>query len=348
MANNNKKIAEETTFKGDSPGKLLAKGRKNAKLSERDAADALKISVSRLKSIEEDDFSVFPSETYVRGHLRNYSRLLKEDEQKILDAYNSNKPDGGVADVVDMREEVLPSHASQKRWWIVYIVLVALALIWVLSYWMLSSSDESSSALSLDAQVAAEANQDVPLNPLGLNGSDNTTTSTATFDASSVSSLPNSNSSNDDEDSGSSREGADNGDLAVVTDGFSPSSPALDGENSDRNEQPIVVSQLTASELVKSIQAQEQDKQADVQPVIEGDTLEFGFANASWVQVTDATGTVLFKGLNKSGAELALNGKAPFRIVIGNVEGTSLVYNGESVSLDAPKGKNTLRLTLGG
>jgi len=145
-------------------------------------------------------------------------------------------------------------------------------------------------------------------------------------------------------------ENSDNGDLALVSDSFSPSSSERveDAKSSNSSEQAIVVSQLTASELVKSMQAEEKEQTEAAQKVIEGDTLQFGFSNASWIQVIDSTGTVLFKGLNKPGAELALNGKAPFRVVIGNVEGTSLVYNGESVSLDAPKGKNTLRLNLGG
>ena len=72
------------------------------------------------------------------------------------------------------------------------------------------------------------------------------------------------------------------------------------------------------------------------------------FDNDCWLKVTDAVGDVIFAGLQKSGTQLSLSGKAPFRIIVGNVEGTSLVYNGEPVQLSAQGGSRSARLQVGG
>ncbi|MFT6389197.1 MAG: cytoskeleton protein RodZ [Cellvibrionaceae bacterium] len=336
MANNNN-IARDDKAAGEPPGKLLADIRKKTKLGEREVADALKISVSRLKSIENSDFSVFPSETHIRGHLRNYSRFLKCDELQILSAYDGNKLGVISSDLPNAGEEALLANNKQKGWWVVYIVLVLLALVWSLSYRMFGPQGQSfsPSSISYGSEPAVIEVPNASLNSQEV-----------------LQGLPQAvlEEAQPLEDS--------NNELEFVSDGFSPSSSVADstspasqisseGSNKINGvDQGSVVRQLTASELVRSIR--EKVDNASIVPAIEGDTLEFTFVNLSWVQVTDATGAVLFKGTNKPGAELDLNGKAPFKVVIGNVAGASLVYNGESVSLDVPTGKNTLRITLGG
>lgn len=339
MANNNN-IARDEKLIGETPGKLLADKRKQLDLSEREVADALKISVSRLRSIENSDFSVFPSETYTKGHLRNYSRFLKYDELQILSAYESAKPEPISSDLPEAGEEIVLTNNTQKKWWIVYVVLVLVVLAWVLSYWILGSNNGSFTPTAID-----------------------TINETAIVDTASKISVINTDKEPLPNIYQSSEEverplGDSSNELEFVSDGFSPSanpatSEALNvsqrpNENLNDAAQVIVVSQLTAAELVKSIKEKENKANALVEEEVQGDTLEFAFVNPSWVQVVDATGAVLFKGTNKPGAALELSGKAPFQLVIGNVEGTSLVYNGETISLSAPAGKNALRLTLGG
>ena len=99
------------------PHEYLADARKQKGIEERDAADALKISVVRLRSIEAGEYSAFPSETYVRGHLRKYSRFLAVDEEIVVNAYNSAHPP--TFDFVNpennAKEKKSPSVASSKR-----------------------------------------------------------------------------------------------------------------------------------------------------------------------------------------------------------------------------------------
>lgn len=338
MADNNNKNANVST-----PGGILAAERNKRKLDTRETADALKISVSRLRSIEADDYSVFPSETYVRGHLRNYCRFLKLDEQQILTLYKETQADDEPDDVTGL-ESVSPSASNgQKRWWIVYFVLIVFVLLWALSYWLLGAKKEAalSEIQTLPDVLSSERRVDTPLSDPVRPSLEQNNPTAGTVIATGIENETVSNESADSAGSGSDET------LPVVVDAFSPTDAPAANEN--EQDKTIIVSKLTAAELVKSIQSQEAPAVLEPQQVVpEGDTLQFVFDDASWIQVVDSTGAVLFKGLNKSGAELDLNGKAPFNIIIGNVAGTSLVYNGENVELVAPRGKNTLRLNLGG
>lgn len=337
------KSYKDTVLHGDVPtetslGELLAARREQANLSEREAADALKISVSRLKSIEADKFDVFPSETYVKGHLRNYGRLLKCDEQEILAIYHQTKPQHPDAELSDMDTETLSVNNHHKRWWMVYIVLVVLVLIWALSYWIFGAKDEPVPEAFIDnygLERPIVSESEAVVNPQAGQVANN------------LKQIELPNRIREPQSPASA-----NSDVDLLVDDFSPSSQVSKSSSlpveAEAKEQAMLVSKLTASELVKSIKEKEWQSNLEVKAVVVGDTLKFDFAQASWLQVVDADGLVLFKGLNKPGAELALNGRAPFKIIIGNVGGASLVYNGENVSLDAPSGKNTLRLTLGG
>lgn len=342
MSNNS--AVQNHQIQGATPGKLLAEKRKKLGLDEREVADALKISVSRLKSIEADDFSVFPSETYIKGHLKNYCRLIKYDEQEVMEFYGRIREDSLPPELAEVTEDVGASQASQKHWWSVYIVLLVLALLWVMSYWMLEMKDHPESSLFSHRQVNPSTEQPVaeesPLSDVELTSPQVDTSTTLVESDASV---------------------APQAEVPApeVVAAESVAEPVPESVSPSEVVEPIVVSKLTAAELAQAIQGgTEQDEtvgsgEASEQVAQEVSSheehiLKFDFTNPSWVQVIDATGAVLFKGLNKAGAELALNGVAPFKIVIGNVDGTSLVYNGEQVDLVAPSGKNILRLTLGG
>ncbi|MFT7492015.1 MAG: cytoskeleton protein RodZ, partial [Pseudohongiellaceae bacterium] len=57
--------------------------------------------------------------------------------------------------------------------------------------------------------------------------------------------------------------------------------------------------------------------------------------------------TVMFVGLKASNSTLSLSGEAPFNIIFGNVEGSSLIYNDMPVLLEPPANGRPLRLVVG-
>lgn len=70
-------------------------------------------------------------------------------------------------------------------------------------------------------------------------------------------------------------------------------------------------------------------------------------ANAtSWVEVVDASSTVLVSRLLKAGESLALDGAPPLKVRVGNAAETELVFRGQPVDLAPSTRDNVARLEL--
>jgi cytoskeleton protein RodZ len=57
------------------------------------------------------------------------------------------------------------------------------------------------------------------------------------------------------------------------------------------------------------------------------------FGGESWVEIKDATGAVIFSGLNPAGAEQAVSGEPPLDLVIGNAGSVRLTYRSKPIDL---------------
>ncbi len=74
---------------GITVGQLLQKEREEKKLSLESVAQKTRIKAAFLQAIEEDAFQLIPSETYVRGFIRIYARLLRLNPDEILNLYRN-------------------------------------------------------------------------------------------------------------------------------------------------------------------------------------------------------------------------------------------------------------------
>ncbi|MFT6791935.1 MAG: cytoskeleton protein RodZ, partial [Cellvibrionaceae bacterium] len=284
-----------------TPGKLLTAAREQQGKSQKDLANDLKISVHRLRSIETDDYSDFPSETYVRGHLKNYGRSVGISEDEIMGVYeNCNVPLYSASSNAQRSDETVAN--SRKHWSFVYMVLVLLALLWFFSYWLFSDrksqkQEPSQPYSSLGPEPTPQLRESLNLPYRGLESALEEQSYSSAFESEVESS-------------------------EAQTERF-----VQNGK--------LLVSKITAAELVKSIIAEDQasieTEEASTTLVAIGDNLSFSFQNPCWIKITDADGQEIFAGLQQAGTDLSIYGKAPFKIVVGNVDGTSLAYNGEPV-----------------
>jgi len=71
-------------------GQKLAEAREDLGLSVDDAAHETRIHPNMILNIEEDDFSMFPSVSYARSFIRNYSEFLDVDLSHAMDALDSS------------------------------------------------------------------------------------------------------------------------------------------------------------------------------------------------------------------------------------------------------------------
>ena len=85
------------------PGVLLRDARESAGLSQREVASKLHLDLKVVIALEEDDFSVLPTATFVRGYLRSYTQLLGVPTGPVLEALDNERlsPPALIADIAE-------------------------------------------------------------------------------------------------------------------------------------------------------------------------------------------------------------------------------------------------------
>lgn len=77
------------------------------------------------------------------------------------------------------------------------------------------------------------------------------------------------------------------------------------------------------------------------------DQLHFVFSDECWLEVTDGKGDVLSADLYQKGQEAALSGRAPFNVMVGNVNAVTATFNGEPLRLETDGIRRSLRTVVG-
>lgn len=72
-------------------GALLKKAREEKRISLRQAADDTKITARHLQAIEDDNYMVFPGETYALGFLSSYAMYLDVDPEQVKRLYKGSQ-----------------------------------------------------------------------------------------------------------------------------------------------------------------------------------------------------------------------------------------------------------------
>mgnify|MGYP001116335732 CR=1 FL=1 len=76
------------------PGDVLRAARESAGMSVEQVADKLHLLQSVVSSLEKDCYDRIRGETFVRGYLRNYARLLGVDAEDVLSRHRLANPAG--------------------------------------------------------------------------------------------------------------------------------------------------------------------------------------------------------------------------------------------------------------
>lgn len=115
-------------------GDRLRAAREAAGMTCADIAQALKFSPRQIEMVEANAWSLLPGQTFVRGFVRNYARLLKLDPEPLLkDLETAAMPKASVLDLPRSTEATLPQQGGvQSKDYVAVVgslVLVALAVV---------------------------------------------------------------------------------------------------------------------------------------------------------------------------------------------------------------------------
>lgn len=74
--------------------------------------------------------------------------------------------------------------------------------------------------------------------------------------------------------------------------------------------------------------------------------LRFAFSSESWIEVKDASGSIVYSGIGVAGSTREVQGTPPFALVIGNARNVRLEFNGKPVDLVPHTKVSVARLTV--
>lgn len=143
-----------------TPGQLLREKRSQLAIGTQQACDFLKINCRKLEAMEADDYTVFTSLVYARGHLRNYAKLVDISEREIMDCYDAyiGTSPHCLAETTDRadRQTTTQHRLHSMSWWWPYSLVAALILVWVVAYPLISNDPRQQLSTVADSPPAFE------------------------------------------------------------------------------------------------------------------------------------------------------------------------------------------------
>ncbi|WP_461535833.1 RodZ domain-containing protein [Spongorhabdus nitratireducens] len=344
------------------PGLMLRQKRESRNLSLSEVAERLHITVQYVAALENDAYDELPGDTFVRGYLRSYARLLGLNPDEVIDAANNLLPEQAEDQGrrLDMSGE--PVIAARKRPGIGALLTgtIALALaVGGVAWWQQQQKADaivdSAPAVSAPAVVekavveAAPAGDatEIPLtegdNSLEYSapdedGAQDPATLAEPLDIDDVSFA-----TVEDEDTGLTQNELQSEPVSEQVKVTKISSAAPDASQQKQKAKPV-----EASEVPKDVTTVTKKSAAVIKTPASG-RLAMEFSADCWVKITDLKGKVLYMDVQKAGSKLDLNDLGAVKLILGNVHGVSeLRFNDKLVALDTSDGRgNVARLTLG-
>lgn len=314
------------------PGKLLQVAREEKKLRPEDVAYEIRLTPSQVLALEEDDYSSMPEETYVRGYLRNYARLVGVPENDILLHFaRLTRTSEKITQPIKISSDLEVKKGGNGVRWLslaAIIAVILLSALWVLvPYDKLTLTDDTT-----DVPVAEEKvviTEEVPVGASTLN-LDQQLTPAAEEEKSTQSTIL-------------------SAPLAEPV-----ADDAAGAQSSQDQEQEDLV---TAEEVTTEAQTESPAEQAvDTAPITQPDStqaassdgvLQINYSKDSWTDIRDASGKKLLYRTVKKGEKITLTGDLPMSLFFGFAQGVTVTFNGKEVDVTAHTRGVFARFTVG-
>lgn len=135
------------------PGERLRAAREAAGLSVEEVAERLNLLQYFVRALEENNYKRIRGDTFVRGYLRNYARLLGLDPDEIVACWREARPEAGANSRSRTATREPPRGSSGAgRVGLVLLLLAASAL-----YLFYSRGPGAADDVVVDATVTAQA-----------------------------------------------------------------------------------------------------------------------------------------------------------------------------------------------
>ena len=336
------------------PGKILQIAREEKNLRPEDVAYEIRLTPSQVLALEENDYSKMPEETYVRGYLRNYARLVGIPENTILMAFarETRSSEKKPQQVIPSGESVINKSSKGIRLFAVIflIAVIALSAVWVLvPHDKLPLTGEKADSPAVEEKTVAKV-EEVPVgaSTLSLDSPVESsvvekTTITSTRPTASVAEttsaaivMPQSASSEEQQVISETTPLQVQAEAEVLIPVQAVDTTAsVDTADTDTTPATTGVTVAGSRETESSVEAA-------------GDgTLSISYSNDSWTDVRDANGKKLLYRTVKKGENIVIAGKLPLSVFFGFAQGVKVTFNGEEIDVPGYTRGVFARFTVG-
>ncbi len=295
-----------------TPGETLKRTREALNYGLDDMSRRLHLSPAVIDALEEDRYEELPEPPYVRGYLRSYARFLGLDPAPLLARYEA---------IAGPQEAFAPGaqgsaaqglHRATVVWGSLAVVAGLAILLW--SWWSAHRPEQipagaadmaASTALGEDPGMLQEMPHELAGSP-SLEARSQGAAPEGEQGAAAV------------VEAAQSQAGAVGGEAPPTQGVTAQQAPAPDGEAPAVGavEAPAPIVQETPAPVVRP------------RPGGGRDRLRLAFSVRSWTEVYDADNRRLLFDLVKPGAVKTVEGRAPFRVILGDANGVQVSIDG--------------------
>ncbi|MGR5095193.1 cytoskeleton protein RodZ [Vibrio maritimus] len=295
-------------------GTILKQKREALGLTQKQIADRLRLRVAIIQKIESNDFDGEQVATFTRGYLRSYAKAVGIDEQEVLGTIENHS-------AAQHHEQPMQSFSKKtnkekhdsrimKLTWGIFIVIIGISSVWWLQNQQKDTLSEIADTSSNDPAFAVEETASEKVAAL----------ETELAPEPEVKTL----------------------DVSAIVE--TPAQPEVEAQD--------VVEDAAPAEAEAAAVVEESEpavvEEAPVAPEVPAGltNLTLSFSGDCWIQVKDADGKTVSTGIKKAGDSVDLNGKAPFKIILGAPEKVSMTFASEPVDLSGYTSGKVARFTL--
>lgn len=322
-----------------NPGETLRKARESRGWTIAEVAGQLNLTPQRLSQIEQGAFDKLPGNTFARGYVRAYAKLLEVDQNRLVlefDQFTGSDAAGSSVHSLNRIEEPV-SYSQRVLRMVSFVVLLALAGLSF--FWWQEQAErraEDLAATSLEHVEVDGADGTTQIHP--LDEPEDQAVEAAQTEAEALQPLL-------DESAAAVAEAAADPAVTAPAAAVDPATAAPQTPVAA----PAVTEAAAAEAPAPSAVAAPQPAPAAPVQLAAGEALiSVTFIADCWTQLTDANGKVLFSALKRKGDSLELAGKAPLELRLGFARGAQVSLNGNPVDVAPFISGETARLKLGG
>ena len=148
----------DSAEKTQSIGQVLKAARLAQVMSAQDIARQLRLSEKQIEAIEQDDHSKFPNQIFLRGFIRNYAKLVREDTKKFSQLLGETFPPTSTTQAITFSVDgtpFIPDHKKSKGNLIILLIVVLVSSLLVYEVYR-SAGDDPKTNENIENGTVAE------------------------------------------------------------------------------------------------------------------------------------------------------------------------------------------------